>query len=248
MKSKSFVKVLPFFGVMLLVVFAYSFTSPKDNSSKENDKNIVADDYPSVIIGTQEWMTENLNVDVFRNGDPIPEAKSNSEWEKASDEKKPAWCYYDNDPSNGQIYGKLYNWYAVNDPRGLAPESWHIPTDEEWTVLTEYLTEKELIKESNTITFWYKSSPGGKMKSTGTQYWESPNKDASNSSGFSGLPGGMRGINGDFDNVGSLGFWWSSSEYDTLDAWSCYLNYSVNHAMWKCGTKYNGYSVRCLRD
>ena len=103
------------------------------------------DDFKSVIIGEQEWMLENLNVAHFRNGEPIPEAKTNDEWERAGMEKTPAWCYYyDNDPENGKKYGKLYNWFAVNDPRGLAPEGWHVPCDNEWTRLTDYLGGEEI--------------------------------------------------------------------------------------------------------
>jgi uncharacterized protein (TIGR02145 family) len=95
--------------------------------------------YKSVIIGNQSWMAENLNTSKFRNGDPIPEVKTDEEWAKALKEGRPAWSYYDNDQKKGAKYGKLYNWYAVNDPRGLAPIGWHIPTDNEWTALTDYL-------------------------------------------------------------------------------------------------------------
>ena len=90
---------------------------------------------PEVKIGEQIWMSKNLNVSIFRNGDPIPEVKSEDDWENAAINHQPAWCYYDNEPKNGTVYGKLYNWYAVSDPRGLAPDGWHIPTDEEWTDL-----------------------------------------------------------------------------------------------------------------
>ncbi len=93
----------------------------------------------SVTIGTQVWSTKNLDVSTFRNGDPIPQAKSDEEWSVAMDNQQPAWCYYDNNPSESAKYGKLYNWYAVNDPRGLAPSGWHIPCDVEWTVLDNYL-------------------------------------------------------------------------------------------------------------
>ena len=98
-----------------------------------------------VTIGTQVWMTKNLDVATFRNGDPIPQAKtSDEEWDKAYvDAEQPAWCYFDNLPRNGEKYGKLYNWYAVNDPRGLAPEGWHVPSDAEWTQLTDYLGGRE---------------------------------------------------------------------------------------------------------
>ena len=93
----------------------------------------------TVTIGSQTWTTKNLDVATFRNGDAIPQAKTDEEWKAAGRNKQPAWCYYENDPKNGTKYGKLYNWYAVNDARGLAPAGWHIPTDEEWTVLSTFL-------------------------------------------------------------------------------------------------------------
>jgi uncharacterized protein (TIGR02145 family) len=93
----------------------------------------------SVTIGTQTWTTKNLDVATFRNGDAIPQAKTFKEWKDAGNNKQPAWCYYDDDAKNGTKYGTLYNWYAVNDARGLAPAGWHIPTDEEWTVLSTFL-------------------------------------------------------------------------------------------------------------
>ena len=96
----------------------------------------------TVTIGSQVWMTKNLNVDKFRNGDPIPQAKTDEEWENARENKHPAWCYYENDPANGAKYGKLYNWYAVNDSRGLTPEGWKIPSDEDWNRLTDFLGGK----------------------------------------------------------------------------------------------------------
>jgi len=234
---------------MLLIAFAYSFTLQKEDSSIDSIKGNVTDDYPSVVIGSQEWMTENLNEDRFRNGETIPEVKSSSEWKKARDEKKPAWCYYDNDPANGNIYGKLYNWYAVNDPRGLAPEGWHVPSDKEWTVLTTYLGGKEINDETEGgVTFWSTPSAGGKMKSTGTQYWNSPNEEATNSSGFSGLPGGGSGSDGVFGGVGNFGGWWSSSEYSTNFAWARYLYSNGGRVVRGVTNEKDGLSVRCLRD
>jgi uncharacterized protein (TIGR02145 family) len=105
----------------------------------------------TVTIGTQEWTTKNLDVSTFRNGDPIPEAKTDEEWKRAGELKQPAWCYYDNDSANGEKYGKLYNWYAVNDARGMAPSGYHVPTDVEWKVLADFLGGR--------------SDAGGKMKS-----------------------------------------------------------------------------------
>ncbi len=185
--------------------------------------------YKSVKIGTQTWMTENLNVSTFRNGDPIPQAKSNEEWEQAGENKQPAWCYYENDPKNGNKYGKLYNWYAVNDPRGLAPAGWHIPTDAEWTTLENQL--------GNDVEKKIKSTSG----------WEG-NGNGTNSSGFSGLPGGTRYSDGTFNYIGRYGCWWSSSEYVSLVAWDRTLYY-ISGSVYRYGSsKERGLSVRCLRD
>jgi uncharacterized protein (TIGR02145 family) len=188
-----------------------------------------------VTIGNQVWMTENLNVDKFRNGDPIPEAKTEEEWIIAGENGQPAWCYYNNNPENGDRYGKLYNWHAVNDSRSLAPEGWKIPSDEDWSILTDYLGEKRVA--------------GDKMKST--DFWADNNGESgngTNESGFSGLPGGTRYSNGTFSDFGSLGYWWSSTEGSTSDAWLRYLNY-VHGFVFRYGRrKGSGFSVRCLRD
>lgn len=188
-----------------------------------------------VTIGKQVWMTQNLNVDKFRNGDPIPEAKTDEEWIKAGENGEPAWCYYNNNPDNGDRYGKLYNWYAVNDPRGLAPEGWKIPSDEEWSRLTDFLGGE--------------SVAGKKMKST--DFWadnDGESGNGTNESGFSGLPGGNRRYDGAFNGVGKDGYWWSSTELGTYVALNRLLIclsggvYRLNHS------KEFGFSVRCLRD
>jgi len=187
-----------------------------------------------VNIGKQVWMVKNLNVDKFRNGDPIPNAKTDEEWRKAGDEGKPAWCYYENDPNNGAKYGKLYNWYAVNDPRGLAPKGWHVPSDEEWTELTDTLGGPEFI-----IFIGYS------MKSTSG--W-SINEFSTNSSGFSGLPGGYRNNNGDFTAIGEHGHWWSSTEYPTDYAYFRTLICFTGSVGRMGSSKKFGFSVRCLSD
>jgi uncharacterized protein (TIGR02145 family) len=149
-----------------------------------------------VKIGDQTWTSKNLDVSVFKNGDAIPEAKTYDEWKKAGKEEKPAWCYYENKASNGSKYGKLYNWWAVIDSRGLAPAGWHIPSVDEWDKMIEFLGEK---KEA-----------GGKLK---TKSWN----DGDNSTGFTGLPGGFRqakgtnGAAGEFGGIEDDTFWWSST-------------------------------------
>ena len=182
-----------------------------------------------VLIGNQIWTSTNLDVITYRNGETIPQVQDASNWAYLS---TGAWCYYENNTANGTTYGKLYNWYAVNDPRGLAPKGYHIPTDAEWTTLSTYLGGE--------------SVAGGKMKEAGTSHWLSPNTGATNSSGFAGLPGGSRGA-WDFSNIGAYGSWWSSSEDYNL-AWSRNLEYSDGDVYRDDYTKQNGFSVRCLRD
>ena len=185
----------------------------------------------TVTIGSQVWMTKNIDVAKFRNGDSIPEAKTVEEWVKAGEKKQPAWCYYDNNPANATKYGKLYNWHAVNDPRGIAPVGYHLPSDEEWTVLTDYLGGEE--------------KAGAKMKSK-TDWIEGSND--TNSSGFSGLPAGNRFDDGSFGYVGEYGNWWSSSEVDTDDAVIRGLYYKDGTVGQYSLSKKWGLSVRCLKD
>jgi uncharacterized protein (TIGR02145 family) len=195
----------------------------------------VCSSIPSVSIGTQTWMQYNLDISTYRNGDPIRHAQTEAEWQDASAKGEGAWVYYNNDPANGAIYGKLYNWYAVNDSRGLAPEGWHVPTDVEWLILTDYLGGGDFV--------------GGKLKSA-SGWYDSGN--GNNSSGFSGLPGGYRYYDGDFRSSSTYdGFWWSSTEYETLYVWhrslshrdnQLYRNYFIDYA------KEYGLSVRCVKD
>ena len=193
----------------------------------------------SVKIGEQEWMSRNLNVDHFRNGDIIPEAKTNEDWKKAGDEKRPAWCYYHNEPSNGEKYGKLYNFYATSDPRGLAPKGWHLPTDSEWAVLTDYLTINE---HSGTEGKALKSTSGWSDKKDGTT------GNGTDDYGWNALPGGYRYGFGEFSSIGYSVYWWSSSQYHPNSAWnrglSNYLDYVYRHGI----SKKDGFYVRCLRD
>jgi uncharacterized protein (TIGR02145 family) len=184
---------------------------------------------PTIQIGNQLWSKENLDVSFYRNGDEIPYVDNATTWVGLT---TGAWCYYNNDPANGEKYGKLYNWYAVNDARGLAPQGWHIPSDAEWTILTTKLGE----------------SPGGKMKTAGTTNWSTPNTGATNSSGFAGLPGGYRFNDGTFYVIGLSGYWWSSTEYVATYAWYRYLNYNGSDVGRSFNTLRLGLSVRCVRD
>jgi len=205
-------------GIALIMGFGYLIWNGNTGTQNIEPESTTTENETmvnSVTIGSQEWQAENLNVDRFRNGDPIPEVRTKEEWEAAGNRGEPAWCYYDNDPENGKIYGKLYNWYAINDARGLAPDGWHIPADYELIALTNYLGGKKVA--------------GGKMKSIGTTYWEEPNNGASNESGFSVLPGGYRDYNGSFYKISFNAFFWSTTENGSNHAWyRCMYNNNVN--------------------
>jgi uncharacterized protein (TIGR02145 family) len=185
---------------------------------------------PTIVIGTQQWQAKNLDVAFYRNGDPIPQVTDATAWAALT---TGAWCYYNNDSTLGNKYGKLYNWYAVNDPRGLAPQGWHIPSDDEWTAL-------ETTLEGASVA-------GGKMKEAGTLNWTSPNT-GNNSSGFAGLPGGYRFTNGSFSSVGNNGLWWSATAVSPAGAWFRYLDYYFGIIFRLNYNKLYGFSVRCLRD
>ena len=196
--------------------------------------------YTFLPIGQQTWMQQNLNVSRYRDGTSIPQVTDPTQWANLT---TGAWCYYNNTTENGTTYGRLYNWYAVagihdTDPNTpnkiLAPTGWHVPSDAEWTILTTFLGGEQVA--------------GGKMKSTGTSLWFSPNTAATNESGFTGLPGGCRYSNGAFYNVGDDGNWWSSSESSTAVAWYRALNYNNGNAFRSTTNKKIGFSVRCLRD
>ena len=188
---------------------------------------------PTIVIGTQQWMRENLDVVTYRNGDIIPEVTDPTTWASLT---SGAWCYVNNDASNGTKYGKLYNWYAITDPRGLAPNGWHIPTDAEWTILTDKLGGL--------------SVAGGALKQAGTTSWLAPNGGATNASSFSALPGSYRINNGSFETngLGDFGAWWSISEFNSSNAWMRLLD-SMNPTVIRTNSyKSLGLSVRCIRD
>lgn len=213
--------------------FILSFMAALSFSACESNSQTVV--YTGVDIGEQFWSPDNLDVAAFRNGDLIGEAKTYDEWKAAGAKGKPAWCFYENDIGNGQSYGRLYNWYAVNDVRGLCPTGWHVPSNTEWTELTDYLGGED--------------TSGAGMKSTSgwTDDW-GQNGNGNNSSGFAGLPGGRRDSDGAFFGVGGEGNWWSSTESSEFSAKYQYLSIENGNAYWNFNPKSNGASVRCLMD
>jgi len=200
--------------------------------------------YPTVQICNQVWTAKNLDVSHYRNGDIIPQVTDPTTWANLT---TGAWCYYNNDAANGPIYGKLYNWYAVNEPRGLAPIGYHVPSDIEWSTVINCLGGD--------------SVAGGAMKEAGLIHWGNPNTGyigGSNSSGFTALPGGIRvqyGYNsqavlspGLFGNIHSDGVWWTSTDTNSPSAWSYDMPYESNGTGRSDFNKAVGISVRCIKD
>jgi uncharacterized protein (TIGR02145 family) len=212
---------------------------------------LTRDPYDSVTIGKQVWMTKNLEVDEFRNGDPIPQAKSAAQWVKAGENHQPAWCYYKNNPKNGKKYGKLYNWYAVNDPRGLAPKGWHIPRGQEC---------KELLYNLGGVRVF---------NGVNLKYYLSEDGDQLLKKGFAAIFCGYRGSDGGFisSKTGNytINTWWSSMSVSDIDATSLGLFFMKYDTEFDWDTKFqlqkgtrcllmvndyknSGFSVRCIKN
>lgn len=214
-------------------------------SKEDDDQQIVKDIdgnlYHTVQIGTQVWMLENLQTTRYRNGDSIPTVNDNIEWSKLS---TGGLCIYENRADNNYLYGRLYNWFAVNDPRNIAPKGWHVPTDAEWSTLENYAVSHPGISGSEAkalaaMTNWTKFT---EVNVVGNDLLKN------NSLGFTALPGGNRYADGKNDDIGEVGCWWSSTEGDENSAWSrgiyCYYA-TVSRNFDK---KQSGLSVRCIKD
>lgn len=188
-------------------------------------KDIDGNEYKTVKIGEQEWMSENLNVTHFRNGDEIPQAKTAEEWKKAGQEGRPSWCYTNFDESNGMQYGILYNFYSISDSRGLAPEGWKIPKEDDWITLEKTAGDARNLK-----------SKSG---------W-SANGNGNNISGFNALPGGEITDNGENDEIwGGYTSWWSITEVDNETVWYFWIGPGSGFFYEEKG---HGMHVRCIKD
>ena len=205
----------------------------------QNIYDVEGNSYKTVTIGTQTWMAENLKVSKYNDGTDIPNLIDNVQW---GSNISGAWCYYNNDTINNTKYGKLYNWYTVNTTtngsKNVCPIGWHVPTNDEWDVLFNYIGDDGYTR------------CGGMMKEVDTVNWKSPNIGATNTTLFTGLPGGYREVYGFFKHFGDTGYWWSSSENITFKNYSMghYLDYdsdAVNHIGMYMGS---GFSIRCVKD
>lgn len=211
---------------------------PTNNTSPLNPSltyGVVSDidgnEYATIQIGSQVWMAENLRTTKYCNGDTIPNLPDENQW---GNSLTGAWVHMANDSQYDNTYGKLYNWFAANDSRNICPCGWHLPSVNEWTVLTDYLGGDSIA--------------GGKLKSANTLYWNSPNTDATNETGFSGISGGSRFYSGDFDFFGDAAIFWSSTEDGTGYVWFRYLYYSAAGVYSDFDAKGSGLSVRCVMD
>jgi uncharacterized protein (TIGR02145 family) len=223
----------------LLIVLGLGFALIFNNSCKKDDINIPEDTvtdidgniYHTVSIGTQVWMVENLKTTKYRDGTSIPYVTDDTAW---GDLTTGAYCDYNLSPSNSDTYGRLYNWYAANDARNIAPTGWHVPTDAEWSTLITYLGGESIA--------------GGKLKEIGTTHWASPNTGATNETGFTGLPGGVRVEVGSFSNIGYIGYWWSCTEINSGYAWYRRMHYDPGSFVRNGDPKLIGGSIRCVKD
>jgi len=209
------------------------------NGTKGTITDIDGNIYQTIQIGNQEWMAENLKVTRYRNGETISTATNNSVWEGLT---TGAYCSYDNDDSNVSTYGRLYNWYAVDDSRGLAPAGWHVPSDEEWQELEMYLG----MSQDEAGAYAYRGTDeSSKLKSTGGWLYDWMN--GTNESGFSAIPGGHRVSAGFFEEISISAYFWSSTEYNSF--YALYRSLTTNDPIFRELTiKYFGFSIRCIRD
>ncbi|MCD4795524.1 MAG: T9SS type A sorting domain-containing protein [Bacteroidales bacterium] len=188
--------------------------------------------YSTVKIGTQTWMGENLRATHYNDGTLLPNVTNGSTWINLT---TPAYCWFDNNYEEyGTIYGALYNWFVVTESKNICPVGWHIPSDQEWATLMDYLGGETVA--------------GGKLKQTGTEYWNSPNTGANNESGFTGLPGDLRFTDGNFTFVGVNGYFWTSTETNGTDAWYYVLNTNQSGLFYYDRDKIRGHSIRCILD
>lgn len=217
------------------------FSTPTDYSGlTDKVTDYEGNIYPTIGIGNQIWMRENLKSTRFNDGTVIPLISGNSEWENTI---SPAYCWYNNNEADNKVtYGALYNWFTVKTEK-LCPDGWHVPTDTEWHTLILYLGIARGFS-----SYIESASAGGKMKESGTIHWKIPNTGATNECGFTAMPSGERGTNGTFYELNVNAFWWSSSEDNTEKAFYRYVNFDDIDVCKGPGFKQAGLSIRCLKN
>ncbi|MCX6244356.1 MAG: fibrobacter succinogenes major paralogous domain-containing protein [Bacteroidetes bacterium] len=242
MKTKhSFLPVILFVlsGIFLLIFTSCKKDKTDSSSGSGTVKDIDGNVYHTITIGTQVWMIENLRVTKYSNGDPIGTTNPPDKNIFGETEPKYQWAY-DGDESNAAIYGRLYTWYILTDGRGICPDGWHVPSDDEWQTLVDYLGGS--------------SFAGGKLKARDTTYWKPngpfgwhANEGATNESGFTALPGGYR-WQGGFFYKNYYGYWWTRTEYDTDRAYERSMGYDDGGTGRYENPKNYGDAVRCIKN
>ncbi len=222
------------YGLLILVITVITSLSALRAEGAALPLDIDGNSYSFVTIGKKVWLRDNLNVSRYRNGDPIRQAKTDEEWLDAAAKKEGAWCYHKNDPANAAQFGRLYNWYAVNDPRGIIPSGWHLPSKEDWMEVATVLTG---------------SSPSEERKINALSTWRYPALAVDNSIHFHAEPGGLRGTEEmAFLFLGENAFIWASTEQAPNLAW--YAQFDFHNAVINIAAqdKRTGIAVRCIKD
>lgn len=213
----------------LIMLFSLLLSCNKDDHDEEIITDVDGNIYHTVVIGNQTWMLENLKTTKYNEGTEIPNVEENEEWELTN---SGAYCNYDNLESNGELYGRLYNWHAINTGK-LAPKGWRVATDSDWTILTDYLGGLEVA--------------GREIKEVGTIHWDSLNV-ATNSSGFTALPGGSRYFDGYFTVINRGAIWWTSTSENDSNAWYRSTMHHIIQIRRDIYDYRNGHSVRCIKE
>jgi uncharacterized protein (TIGR02145 family) len=229
---------LVFALIATAIVLTFAFANAASEKNYMHGKRLMGfiqfETIKTVTIGTQVWTAENLSVDKFRNGEIIPEAKTAEDWTNLGLAEKPCWCYYDFDTTNGRLYGKLYNWFAVNDKRGLAPTGFHIPTQQEWLTLLGFIGAAEIV--------------GGKLKSKDGWGPADGGKNGEDTYGFRALPGGYFSRSGYGQDINDRGMWWSATFDGGISGYAFWIYGSFPDLMTDIIETANGLSVRCVKN
>lgn len=243
-KTKNWSYILPIMAFAIML----STSCKKENDNDQPEKGIVTDIegnvHRTIKIGNQWWMAENLKTTKYATGTDIPLVTGTSNWDALTETSK-AFCWYNDDINNKETYGALYTWAASmngatsstanpSGVQGVCPTGWHLPSDAEWTELTDFLGGE--------------TEAGGKLKETGTSHWTTPNTGATNETGFTALPGGDRYHDGTFYDVGNYAGWWSTTEFSTTNAYYRSMFYDYSYVGRYTTRKEVGFSVRCVRD
>ena len=240
MKNRDCIYSIILSGLLLILTNCTSTVFAQKSSSKVSD--IDGNEYKTVVLGDQIWMSENLKTTRFYDGTPIPNVPDITEWRHID---APAYVWYDNDSLNKDTYGALYNWHTVSEGN-LCPGGWHVATDDDWKKLEMYLG---MTQEQADGTVWRGTNEGGKLKDAGFEYWVSPNKGATNESGFKAVPGGRRFSSGQFGDLSTGNTIWTSTQSSLSSA--CYRHFSSGGAAIgrnPAGDKKFGFAVRCIKN